>query len=234
MSGSSRSAFDVLMSASKKKTQSPSKSAKPKESSPRKRKTPAQSLTPNLIPDNGDSSAPAPASEQEENAKNSSSSQNGDVHVENPMNAELKNSTGSGNADTDNALVAAKKLKVSISPDESVKELKKKAADFKVKRAAYWGEGDRVPFMFLAKALDAISKESGRIVITEITCNMLRTVMDTTPDDLLAVVYLSANRIASAHEGLELGIGETSIIKALAEACGAKETHIKKQYEVTE
>lgn len=150
------------------------------------------------------------------------------------MNDELKNSTGSGNADTDKALVAAKKQKVSISPDESVKELKKKAADFKVKRAAYWGVGERVPFMFLAKALDAISKESGRIVITEITCNMLRTVMDTTPDDLLAVVYLSANRIASAHEGLELGIGETSIIKALAEACGAKEAHIKKQYEVTE
>lgn len=233
MSGSRRSAFDVLMSASKKKAPSPSKSAKPKESSPRKRKTPAQSLTPNLIPDNGDSSAPAPApaSEQEENVKNSSSSQNGDVHVENPMNDELKNSTGSGNADTDKALVAAKKQKVLISPDESVKELKKKAADFKVKTAVYWGEGERVPFMFLAKALDAISKESGRIVITEITCNMLRTVMDTTPDDLLAVVYLSANRIASAHEGLELGIGETSIIKALAEACGAKEAHIKKQYE---
>ncbi|XP_071920885.1 DNA ligase 1 isoform X4 [Coffea arabica] len=84
--------------------------------------------------------------------------------------------------------------------------------------------------MFVAKALDAISKESGRIAITAIVCNMLRTVMETTPEDLVAVVYLLANRIAPAHEGLELGIGDASIIKALSEACGTKEAQIKKQY----
>ncbi|RVW54203.1 DNA ligase 1 [Vitis vinifera] len=62
---------------------------------------------------------------------------------------------------------------------------------------------------------------------------MLRTVMHATPDDLVAVVYLSANRIAPAHEGLELGIGDASIIKALAEACGRKEEQIKSQYKET-
>lgn len=136
------------------------------------------------------------------------------------------------NADSDKGLVAVKKLKGSISPDESLLELKKKAVEFNVKRAVYWGEGERVPFMFVVKAFDAISKESGRIAITEIVCNLLRTVRETTPDDLLAVVYLLANRIAPAHDGLELGIGDASIIKALAEACGTKEAHIKKQYKV--
>ncbi|XP_027150563.1 DNA ligase 1 isoform X2 [Coffea eugenioides] len=123
-----------------------------------------------------------------------------------------------------------KKPKVVITPDESLLELKDKAASFDPKKAAYWGKGQRVPFMFVAKALDAISKESGRIAITAIVCNMLRTVMETTPEDLVAVVYLLANRIASAHEGLELGIGDASIIKALSEACGTKEAQIKKQY----
>ncbi|GJX25481.1 DNA ligase 1 [Tanacetum coccineum] len=122
-----------------------------------------------------------------------------------------------------------KKLPV-ITVDESINQLKTKPVKFDPKKAAYWGEGERVPFLFLVRVFDAISKESGRIVITEIVCNMLRTVIDTTPDDLVAVVYLLANRIAPAHEGLELGIGDTSIIKALAEACGAKEDHIKKQY----
>ncbi|KAL2536283.1 DNA ligase 1 [Forsythia ovata] len=134
------------------------------------------------------------------------------------------------NVDSGKGLKAAKKAKVLISPDESVTELRKKAASFDVKRAAYWGQGERVPFMFVVKAFDAISKESGRIAITEIVCNVLRTVVETTPDDLVAVVYLLANRIASAHEGLELGIGDASIIKALAEACGTKEVHVKKQY----
>ncbi|KAM0005580.1 putative DNA ligase (ATP) [Helianthus debilis subsp. tardiflorus] len=84
--------------------------------------------------------------------------------------------------------------------------------------------------MFVVKVFDEISRLSGRIVITEMVCNMLRTVVRTTPDDLVVVVYLLANRIAPAHEGLELGIGDASLIKALAEACGANEAHIKKQY----
>lgn len=56
--------------------------------------------------------------------------------------------------------------------------------------------------------------------------------MDTTPEDLLALVYLLANRVAPAHEGVELGIGEAMIIKALAEAFGRTEKQVKKEYEV--
>ncbi|BBH05037.1 DNA ligase 1, partial [Prunus dulcis] len=98
--------------------------------------------------------------------------------------------------------------------------LKKKAGDFDPKLMANWGEGERVPFAFVCLAFDLIANETGRIVITDIVCNLLRTVMHTTPEDLVPVVYLAANRIAPAHEGLELGIGDASIIKALAEACG--------------
>lgn len=111
-------------------------------------------------------------------------------------------------------------------------QLKNKAGDFDPKSVACWDKGERVPFMFLCLVFDMISNETGRIVITDIVCNMLRTVMYTTADDLVAVVYLSANRIAPAHEGLELGIGDASIIKALAEACGRTEVQVKKQYKV--
>ena len=86
--------------------------------------------------------------------------------------------------------------------------------------------------MFLCLAFDLISNETGRIVITDIVCNMLRTVIDTTSDDLVATVYLAANKVAPAHEGLELGIGDASIIKALAEACGRTESQVKSQYKV--
>ncbi|RLN17285.1 uncharacterized protein C2845_PM02G10910 [Panicum miliaceum] len=129
-----------------------------------------------------------------------------------------------------------KKAKTKGSPKSEEKnttlELKKKGTEFDPMAAAYWKPGEPVPFLFLARALDLISNESGRIVITEILSNVFRTVMATTPDDLLATVYLSANRIAPPHEGIELGIGDASVIRALAEAYGRKEEHVKKDLKV--
>ncbi|GJN20931.1 hypothetical protein PR202_gb08369 [Eleusine coracana subsp. coracana] len=122
----------------------------------------------------------------------------------------------------------AKGADTAKSEKNTTLELKKKGSEFDPMAAAYWNPGEPVPFLFLARALDLISNESGRIVITEILSNVFRTVIATTPDDLLATVYLAANRIAPPHEGIELGIGDASIIRALAEAYGRKEEHVKK------
>ncbi|KAJ1402455.1 Nucleic acid-binding, OB-fold [Sesbania bispinosa] len=113
---------------------------------------------------------------------------------------------------------------------ERVPRLKKKPSEFDPSSVTCWEKGQPVPFLFLSLAFDMIAEETGRIVITDIVCNLLRTVIHATPEDLVPVVYLSANRIAPAHEGLELGIGDASIIKALAEACGRTESQIKNQY----
>ncbi|MBA0554819.1 hypothetical protein Golob_013901, partial [Gossypium lobatum] len=107
--------------------------------------------------------------------------------------------------------------------------LKKKPADFDPKTVACWEKGERVPFLFLCLASDSMSNETSQILITGIGCNMLRTVIYTTPVDLLAMAYLAANKLAPTHEGLELGIGEASIIKFLTEAYGRTEPHIKIQ-----
>lgn len=212
------SAFDALMSnaraAGKKKTQS--------QSSPSKKRKTQEPNTSDQIP----KISPNPKIRQNPNSD--------EIQLSNePKQEQIENSNqlqDKPNPRLDDKL-AVKKPRL-ISADESITQLKKKAANFDPKEAACWGDGEKVPFLFLARVFDAILKETGRIAITEIVCNMLRTVIQTSPDDLVPVVYLLANKIAPAHEGLELGIGEASIIKALAEACGRREAQIKKQYEV--
>ncbi|KAK0604033.1 hypothetical protein LWI29_011370 [Acer saccharum] len=220
MSSSRPSAFDALMSnaraAAKKKPQTNSPS-------PKKRKT-LEPQNPKTI--NSSSIV-----------KTQESNQEPVVDVQKPIsNQPIKPQDSIDAKPVDNAEKPVKKAKV-VGVNEKIAELKsniallkKKGSEFDPKMVACWEKGDKVPFIFLSLALDMISNESGRIVITDIVCNMLRTVIDTTPEDLAAVVYLAANKVAPAHEGLELGIGDASIIKALAEACGRTEVQVKKQY----
>lgn len=232
-------AFDALMSnaraAAKKKTQ---------PSSPKKRKALDSNGSPRVQKNHNNPEIPGSTAKEEavnsegpdQVQENLSDSCNTKVKLveDTQKSNKLKNQDKPTNPKAtdlnpkEEALVGKKQRTLSI--DERIDELKKKSSSFDPEIAAYWGKGKRVPFLFIVRAFDMISKESGRIAITEIVCNMLRAVIETTPEDLVAVVYLAANRIAPAHEGLELGIGDASIIKALAESCGSKEEHIRKKY----
>ena len=52
--------------------------------------------------------------------------------------------------------------------------------------------------------------------------NTFRTIIAVSPAALHAAVCLTTNKIAPAYEGLELGIGDSIMIKAVAETCGIK------------
>lgn len=221
------SAFDALMSGARAAAKK-----KPVNSSPKKRKA-LDSLDPPPKPSSSQALEPTPSVESQGGSSTIVKSEDAADLVE----TKLRQDNGGGNG-TKNVAAAVTKLCASSVQERTVKlkssisELKKKAKDFNSKNVACWKEGERVPFLFLCLGFDMISEESSRIIITDIVCNMLRTVMDATPDDLLATVYLLANKIAPAHEGLELGIGDASIIKALSEAFGRTEAQVKKQYKV--
>lgn len=98
--------------------------------------------------------------------------------------------------------------------------------------AAYWEKGKPVPFLFLCLAFNLIGEEDGRIKKTEIACNLLRTVIHATPEDLLPIVYLFFGTLAPPQEGLELRIGEPTVNTVIAEAYGTTEKRIKEWIKV--
>ena len=50
--------------------------------------------------------------------------------------------------------------------------------------------------------------------------NAFRTVIATSPSELLPLMALSPNKLAPAYAGVELGIGDSIMIKAVSETCG--------------
>jgi len=59
-----------------------------------------------------------------------------------------------------------------------------------------------------------------RLRMIEILSNFFRSVIALTPDDLLTCIYLCLNQLAPAYEGIELGIGDGCLIKAIAQTTG--------------
>jgi len=97
---------------------------------------------------------------------------------------------------------------------------------------ACWCPGENVPYMALARTFELIEGISARLKIVSILCNFFRSVIVLTPDELLPCIYLCLNKLAPAYDGLELGIGENVLMKAVCSATGKSMNQIKA--EVTE
>jgi DNA ligase-1 len=83
-----------------------------------------------------------------------------------------------------------------------------------------WKAGDPVPYAALCKTFSLIEMTTKRLIIMEHCSLFLRQVMRLTPDDLLPTVLLMINKLAPDYAGIELGIGESLIMKAIGETTG--------------
>ncbi|XP_053294537.1 DNA ligase 1 isoform X1 [Pleuronectes platessa] len=92
---------------------------------------------------------------------------------------------------------------------------------------ACWKHGQRVPYLAVARTFEKIEEDSGRLRNIETLSNLLRSVLLLSPDDLLCCVYLCLNQLGPAYLGMELGIGETILMKAVAQATGRQLDKIK-------
>eukprot|EP00698_Gefionella_okellyi_P001191 TRINITY_DN11113_c0_g1_i2.p1 TRINITY_DN11113_c0_g1~~TRINITY_DN11113_c0_g1_i2.p1 ORF type:complete len:424 (+),score=110.73 TRINITY_DN11113_c0_g1_i2:96-1274(+) len=96
-------------------------------------------------------------------------------------------------------------------------------------KQAIWKKGQRAPFLFIARNFTEIEKISSRLKITALLCNMFRSIISLSPDDLLPAVYLCTNRLSAAYEGEELGVGDMILMKAVCDATGRTLASVRQQ-----
>ncbi|KAM6154137.1 DNA ligase 1 isoform 2-T2 [Erethizon dorsatum] len=85
---------------------------------------------------------------------------------------------------------------------------------------ACWRRGQKVPYLAVARTFEKIEEVSARLRMVETLSNLLRSVVALSPPDLLPVLYLTLNRLGPPQQGLELGVGDGVLLKAVAQATG--------------
>ncbi|KAA8895068.1 DNA ligase [Sphaerosporella brunnea] len=93
-----------------------------------------------------------------------------------------------------------------------------------------WAAGTPVPYAALVKTFTLIEATSKRLEKLSHTSLFLRQVLRLSPDELLMVIHMMINRLAADYEGVELGIGESLLMKAICESCGRTMQKLKEDH----
>ncbi|KAK0099528.1 hypothetical protein ONS96_008363 [Cadophora gregata f. sp. sojae] len=90
-----------------------------------------------------------------------------------------------------------------------------------------WRPGEPVPYAALCTTFSLIEMTTKRLVIAAHCSLFLRQVLRLTPEDMLPTVLLMINKLAADYAGIELGIGESLIMKAIGGSTGRSLAIIK-------
>ncbi|CEJ04812.1 Putative DNA ligase [Rhizopus microsporus] len=93
-----------------------------------------------------------------------------------------------------------------------------------------WEKGAPIPYAVLCKTFEKCESTTKRLEITEYLVSLFSKVIQLRPDGLLEILYMCINKLCPDYEGLELGIGESLLIKAIAESTGRSAKQIKAEY----
>lgn len=111
--------------------------------------------------------------------------------------------TNDTNVDNKMLNKAAKKLAKAASVDVDVEEIK-----------------SPVPYVELAKIFEEIEATTKRLEIQAILTKLIRRILKYCPQELHSIIYLASNSIAPAYDCVELGIGDSILEGAVAQAYG--------------
>lgn len=76
-------------------------------------------------------------------------------------------------------------------------------------------------YLKLAETFDAIERTSSRLEIQQILTDFFIQAIQETPGDLLPAIYLAVcTQLAPPYEGVQIGIGDSILIKAIGQTTG--------------
>lgn len=88
-----------------------------------------------------------------------------------------------------------------------------------------------VRYKVLCDTLKQLEAESGRLKKIDILSNLFQHVLNECPDDLVLAVYLTVNKLGPAYAGIEIGVGEQLVCKAICESTGRSTKRVKASVE---
>ncbi|XP_068590898.1 DNA ligase 1 isoform X2 [Cebidichthys violaceus] len=151
-----------------------------------------------------------------------------------PRKAAVKTEKSEGEKKTSGERKASEEEEEEEETKDAKGESTSGQTDYDPSRASYhpvdhacWKRGQKVPYLAVARTFEKIEEDSGRLRNIETLSNLLRSVLLLSPDDLLCCVYLCLNQLGPAYLGMELGVGETVLMKAVAQATGRQLDKIK-------
>lgn len=118
----------------------------------------------------------------------------------------------------------------------SVKEeekIIKALAKTEVEKVADLTSTEAIKYQQLADVFEQIEQISARLKIIEIVSGFFYEVLLTSPESLVTIIYLFINKLGPDYDNLELGLGETLLIKAISESTGRSTVNIKADYRET-
>jgi DNA ligase-1 len=89
------------------------------------------------------------------------------------------------------------------------------------KEGLMWKEGEPVSYAALCHVFESIEATTKRLEIQQHLTELFRVVLLRSPEDLYDLIYLASNSVAPAYDCIELGIGDSILIKAIVEASGS-------------
>ncbi|KAG7007872.1 SH3 domain-containing protein C23A1.17 [Physcia stellaris] len=193
------------------------KTSKTEEKHPRAPKTPSESSKPLK-------SSKSTSAHKSDTTKSSTTSKASKVEPD-PEEAPAKDEASASEEDEDDA-----ESEEEDKPEVAAKAREKVQATLKGSgKDPYpdWKPGEPVPYAALCTTFSLIEMTTKRLIISSHCSLFLRQVLRLTPDDLLPTVQLMINKLAADYAGIELGIGESLIMKAIGETTGRSLSVIK-------
>ncbi|ODV88363.1 hypothetical protein CANCADRAFT_29619 [Tortispora caseinolytica NRRL Y-17796] len=90
-----------------------------------------------------------------------------------------------------------------------------------------------IPYADVCAVFEQIEGTTKRLEIISYCSEFFRQILDRSPHSLSTVVYLFINRLGPDYEGLELGLGDSILMKAVCESTGKTLANLKKDMQET-